>query len=383
MRLPLLEDLPDVKGKRVLVRADFNCPTATRPDGEVVLTDDYRIRATLPTLTWLQEQGAEITVCTHFGRPKGAPDPKYSLDAVRARLAELAPGVELQENLRFFPGETANDPELVDRLVAGQDFYVNDAFGVSHRAHASVMGPPSRLPSAAGRLLAAEVEALSRLLEDPEAPFVAVVGGAKVVDKLGVLRALAAKADVLIIGGGMSYTFLAALGHEIGESLLDADRIEDCRALIDSGVELLLPIDIVALAPGGAIHRNEPVPPVETIEVVGRDIPAGWEGLDMGPKTRARYAAAIASARTVLWNGPMGAFEDERFTTGTRKVGEAVAACEGFTVVGGGDSVSAITSFGLFDRISHVSSGGGASLEFIEQGDLPGIKALRDAANFS
>jgi phosphoglycerate kinase len=380
-RLPLLEDLPDVAGKKVLLRADFNVPVATAPDGSQTITDDYRITSTLPTIEWLRSHGADVTVCTHLGRPEGRPDPAFSLDPVRARLEELAPGVRLLENLRFSPGEEANDPAFVDMLVEGQDLYVNDAFAVSHRAHASVVGPPARLPSAAGRLLAREAEVLSGLLDAPERPFVAIVGGAKIGDKLGVLRALSAKVDVLVVGGGMSYTFFKALGHEVGASLLDERHLASCAELLAGDVEVLLPLDVVALAPGSRIHRGQPAPDGERTEVYGRDIPDGWEAADIGPETRRRYAEVIGTARTVLWNGPMGAFEDERLSAGTRAVAEAVAACPGFTVAGGGDSVAAINSYGLADRIDHVSSGGGASLELIELGDLPGLAALRAASN--
>ncbi|MHB1783809.1 MAG: phosphoglycerate kinase, partial [Acidimicrobiales bacterium] len=359
-RLPLLEDLPDVSGKKVLLRADFNVPIATASDGAQSITDDYRITSTLPTIEWLREHGAEVTICTHLGRPDGHPDPAYSLDPVRARLEKLAPGVRLLENLRFSPGEEANDAAFVDALVEGQDAYVNDAFAVSHRAHASVVGPPARLPSAAGRLLAREVQVLSGLLEEPERPFVAIVGGAKIGDKLGVLRALSAKVDVLVVGGGMSYTLFKALGHEVGASLLDERYLDSCAALLAGDVEVLLPVDVVALSPGSGIHRGEPAPEGERTEIFGRDIPGGWEAADIGPETRRQYAEVIASARTVLWNGPMGAFEDDRLSAGTRAVAEAVASCAGFTVAGGGDSVAAINGYGLADRIDHVSSGGGA-----------------------
>ncbi len=380
-RLPLLEDLPEVRGKRVLLRADFNVPVFDGPDGTPAITDDYRIRATLPTIRWLQEQGATVTACSHLGRPKGRPDPAFSIDPVRRRLEELTDGVELLENLRFSPGEEADDPAFVDQLVAGHDAYVNDAFGASHRAHASIVGPPARLPSAAGRLLAREVEVLSSLLGAPERPFVAVVGGAKIADKLGVLRALAAKVDVLVVGGGMSYTFLKALGHDVGASLLDEHHVASCAELLAGGTEILLPTDVVALSPGSSIHRAEPVPEGESTDLFGQEIPEGWEGADIGPETRRRYAEVVSTAKTVLWNGPMGAFEDERLSAGTRAVAEAVASCPGFTVVGGGDSVSAINGYGLADRIDHVSSGGGASLELIELGDLPGLAALRGAPN--
>jgi phosphoglycerate kinase len=382
--IPVLEDLPPLSGKSVLLRADFNEPVVEDKDGTRRVADDFRIRATLPTITFLMEKGAHITACSHLGRPKGKPDPRYGMQPVRDRLNELVPGVELLENLRFNPGEEANDPAFVDFLVAGHDYYVNDAFGSSHRAHASVVGPPKRLPSAAGRQLAREVEVFTKLLGEPDRPFVAVVGGAKVADKLGVLHSLAQRADTLIVGGGMSYTFLLAQGRKVASSLVDLEHVKDCAALLEEhGAKILLPTDIVALSPGGQIcvygdHDHEPSGELEVFE---HDIPDGWEGLDMGPNTRAKDAAVIASAKTVLWNGPFGLFEDPRFCVATRAIAEAVANCSGFTVVGGGDTVSAIDAFGVAEKIDHVSTGGGASLEFMEFGDLPGIAALRDAPN--
>ncbi|HEX7095889.1 MAG TPA: phosphoglycerate kinase [Acidimicrobiales bacterium] len=373
MRLPQLEDLGDVSGKRVLLRADFNVPL----DGDRI-TDDFRIRAALPTINWLLEHGAHVTACTHLGRPKGKPDPKYSVAPVRARLAELAPGVELLENLRFDPGEEANDPEFVRRLVDGFDLYVNDAFGASHRAHASIVGPPTLLPSAAGRLLAREVEVLSGLRESPKRPFVAIMGGAKVSDKLGVIEALLANVDSLIIGGGMCFTFLAAKGHSIGSSLFEPDYVDTCRRLLEGDKPIHLPSDIVALGPGGKI--GDPGAGGE-VRQFGAGIPDGWMGLDIGPGTAAEFTDVILDARTVLWNGPMGVFEDPRFEAGTRAIAEAVAQTKGFSVVGGGDSAAAAKQFGVDDRIDHVSTGGGASLELIEQGDLPGLQALREAPN--
>lgn len=372
MNLPTLEDLPDPSGKRVLLRVDFNVPLS---DGRI--DDDRRITAALPTIEWLQSRGAKVDACTHFGRPKGKPDPKYSLDPIRERLAELAPDVDLLENLRFDPGEEANDPAFVDRLVEGHDLYVNDAFGASHRAHASVVGPPQHLPSAAGRLLAREVEVLSGLLDAPARPFVAVLGGAKVSDKLGVIEALLDKVDTLVIGGGMSYTFLAAQGHDIGDSLLQEDRIDACWALLESGKNILIPTDAVTLGPKGTIGATDD--PDDQVRAVGADIPDGWKGLDIGPETIAVFCEAVSGAGTVLWNGPMGVFEDDRFAAGTRALAEAVAGAPGFTVVGGGDSAAAIAKFGLDDKIDHVSTGGGASLELIEQGDLPGLAALRES----
>jgi phosphoglycerate kinase len=371
--VPQLEDLGDVAGKRVLVRCDFNVPIR---DGQI--TDDLRIRAALPTIEWLQQQGAVVTTCSHLGRPKGAPDPAFSMDPVRARLAELAPGVELLENLRFNPGETANDPAFVAELVAGQDAYVNDAFGASHRSHASIVGPPQTLPSAAGRLLEKEVEVLLGLRNDPRRPFVAILGGSKVSDKLGVINALLEVCDGLVIGGGMCFTFLKAMGHRIGSSLCEDDQVETCAKLLESGAVIHLPSDITALGPGGKI--GDPSAGGE-VRQFGRDLPDGWMGLDIGPGTAAEFTDVIAEARQVLWNGPMGVFEDPRFEAGTRTVAEAVADNRGFTVIGGGDSAAAAAQFGLADRIDHVSTGGGASLELIEQGDLPGLAALRAAPN--
>jgi phosphoglycerate kinase len=372
--VPELEDLPPLDGANVLVRVDFNVPIR---DG--VITDDLRIRAAVPTLTWLQEQGATVTACTHLGRPKGAPDPAYSVEPVRARLAELVPGVELLDNLRFDPGETSDDPAFVARLVEGQDAYVNDAFGASHRAHASIVGPPRTLPSAAGRLLAAEVDVLLGLRAQPGRPFVAITGGSKVSDKLGVLEALLEVADRVLVGGGMCFTFFSAMGHSVGSSLCEPDQVAACAELLERhGDRLLLPSDVVALGPGGAI--GDPAAGGE-VRTVGRDVPEGWMGLDIGPGSAAEFGDAILEARTVLWNGPMGVFEDPRFAAGTRAVAEAVAECRGMTVIGGGDSAAAVAQFGLADRIDHISTGGGASLELIEQGDLPGLEALRNAPN--
>jgi phosphoglycerate kinase len=376
--LPLLGDLPDLDGASVLVRVDFNVPLRPCEGEPSVVTDDFRIRAALPTLEYLLAQGATVTACTHLGRPDGAPDVRYDLGPVREELARLAPQVELLENLRFDPGEEANDPAFVEKLINSHDAYVNDAFGVSHRSHASVVGPPSRLPSAAGFLLQLEIEALGGLLGSPARPFVAVVGGAKVADKLGVLKALLHRVDVLIVGGGMAFTFLAAAGHSVGGSLIDPDRIDECAALLASGKTILLPSDIVALEPGasfgcGCIDGE--------VTVTGSDLPDGWCGLDIGPVTVDTYAEAIATAGTVLWNGPMGVFEDERFAAGTRTVAEAVAACPGFTVVGGGDSARALDELGMGDAVDFLSTGGGASLELIEHGDLPGLAALRAGPN--
>ena len=371
--VPHLEDLGDLAGKRILLRADLNVPLR---DGEI--TDDLRIRAAVPTIAWLQEQGAEVIACSHLGRPKGAPDPAYAMAPVRARLAELAPGIEVLENLRFDPGETANDPAFVGRLIEGMDGYVNDAFGASHRAHASIVGPPQHLPSAAGRLLVREVEVLLGLRREPRRPFVAVLGGAKVSDKLGVIRALLEVVDALVVGGGMCFTFLAALGHATGDSLLEADQVGTCREVLESGATIHLPSDITALGPGGRVGD---LSAGGVVRQVGRSIPDGWAGLDIGPGTAAEFGDVIGDARTVLWNGPMGVFEDPRFAAGTRAVAEAVAESRAFTVVGGGDSAAALAQFGLEDEVDHLSTGGGASLELLEQGDLPGLEALRGAPN--
>ncbi len=385
MKLPQLEDLGPVEGKRVLVRCDFNVPLS---NGEI--TDDLRIRLPIETLTWLLDHGAaRLTVCSHLGRPKGKPDPKYTIEPVRKRLNELleergadTSRVELLENLRYDAGEEGNLPELWSSLVQGQDLYVDDAFGAVHRAHASIVGPPQYLPSAAGRVLAREVEVLSGLLEEPARPFVAVLGGAKVSDKLGVIDALLDKVDTLLVGGGMCFTFLAAQGYGTGGSLLEHDQVEKCAGLLESaasrGKRILVPTDIIALSPGGVFGAGRE--PEGEMRQVGPEVPPEWIGLDIGPGTAGAFADEIAGAATVFWNGPMGVFEDPRFAAGTRAVAEAVAATKAFTVVGGGDSASALKLFGLDDQVDHLSTGGGASLELIEKGDLPGLAALREAA---
>ncbi|MFM8601248.1 MAG: phosphoglycerate kinase [Actinomycetota bacterium] len=366
--MPVLEDLGDVAGKRVLVRTDFNVPMEG-PDDARRITDDFRIRAALPTITWLTERGASVVCATHLGRPKGAPEKKYSLEPVRARLAELAPGVELLENLRFSAGEERNDPDFVASLVRGVDMYVDDAFGAANRAHASIVGPPRTLPSAAGRLLQREVEVLGGLRANPKRPFVAVLGGAKVSDKLGVIESLLQVVDALVIGGGMCFTFLAAQGYPVGDSICELDQIATCRRLLDGGKPIHLPEDIVGLDAAGRFAT------------FGVRLPDGARGLDIGPGTAAAFSDVIMDARTVFWNGPMGMFEDDRFAAGTRTVAEAVAATKAFTVVGGGDSAAALAQFGLDDEVDHVSTGGGASLELLEIGDLPGLAALRGAPN--
>ncbi|MEN3271443.1 MAG: phosphoglycerate kinase [Actinomycetota bacterium] len=366
-RLPLLEDQPPLDGKRVLLRADFNVPL-DKTTGAI--TDDLRIRAALPTIQWLQGKGATVVACSHLGRPKGAPDPKYSMEPVRARLAELASGVELLENLRFDPGEEGNGPAFVAKLVEGMDAYVDDAFGAAHRAHASIVGPPQTLPSAAGRLLAREVEVLLGLRSQPRRPFVAVLGGSKVSDKLGVIDALLGIVDKLVIGGGMCFTFLAAQGHSVGDSLCERDQVDTCKRLLgEAGDRIVLPEDIRVLD-----QRDQ-------VRDVGADVPDGCKGLDIGPYSGAIFSDVIDEARTVFWNGPMGVFEDPRFEAGTRTVAHSVAECSGFTVVGGGDSAAAAAQFGFDKEIDHVSTGGGASLELLELGDLPGLEALRKASN--
>jgi phosphoglycerate kinase len=367
-RVPALEDLGDVAGKRVLVRTDFNVPMEG-PDDRRVITDDFRIRAALPTIEWLTSRGAHVVCASHLGRPKGAPSAKYSMEPVRARLAELAPGVELLENLRFNPGEESNSPEFAASLIKGIDMYVNDAFGAAHRAHASIVGPPMTLPSAAGRLLQREVEVLGNLREKPKRPFVAVLGGAKVSDKLGVIESLLKIVDALVIGGGMCFTFLAAQGYPVGASLCELDQLTTCKRLMEGSKPIYLPEDIVGLDASG------------NFATFGIRLPEGAKGLDIGPGTAGAFTDVIMDARTVFWNGPMGMFEDERFAAGTRTVAEAMAATKAFTVVGGGDSAAALAQFGLDDEVDHVSTGGGAALELLELGDLPGLTALRGAPN--
>lgn len=371
-----------------MLRADFNVPLTNG-----AIADDLRIVSARPTIDWLLERGCAIVACSHLGRPKGAPDPKLSLAPVAVRLADLlgrpvslAPGVVgaavaeqaaalrpgdvmLLENLRFEPGETANAPELAAALSALAALYVDDAFGAVHRAHASIVGPPARLPCAAGRLLAREVDVLGGLLESPAHPFVTILGGVKVSDKLGVIDALLERCDTLLIGGAMAFTFLVAQGHDVGDSLVESEMIERCRALLETG-RVIVPTDVVV-----AREMSADAP---ARHVSAAAIPAGWTGLDIGPETAGRFADVVARAATVLWNGPMGVFELAPFAAGTRTVAEAVADCEGFTVVGGGDSASAVRHLGFAARIDHVSTGGGASLEFLEAGDLPGLRALRE-----
>ena len=391
MDVPTLDDLPVERGQRVLVRVDFNVPLR---DGKI--EDDLRIVAALPTITALLEREVTVVCASHLGRPKGKVDPQYSMAPVAEHLAALlgrsvplAPriygsaveevcanagdcGVVMLENLRFDPGEEANSPGFSTNLTEGYDAYVNDAFGASHRAHASIVGPPRVLPSAAGFLLAREVEVLGRLLDGAERPFVAILGGAKVSDKLGVIDALLDRCDTVLVGGAMAFTFFLAKGHSVGDSLVEPDMVDECARLLGTG-RVRVPTDVVV--------AQEITDDADTRAVAADAMPDGWKGLDIGPATVTEYEGVIAGAATVLWNGPMGVFEVEPFSFGTRAVAAAVATCPGFTVVGGGDSAAAIRQFGLADRVDHVSTGGGAALELIEQGDLPGLEALRSAPN--
>jgi phosphoglycerate kinase len=372
--LPSLERWGDLAGKRVLVRVDFNTPVEM-VDGQLEVSDDFRIRSTVPLLADLLARGAEVVACTHFGRPRGRVVAEYGVAPVRRRLEQLCPGVTLLENLRFDPGEEANDPAFGAALVEGFDYYVNEAFGASHRAHASIMVPPTRVPSAAGPNLRREVDTLTSLLGEPTRPFVAIVGGAKVADKLGIVKVLVQKADTVIVGGGMAFTFAVAEGRTIGGSLFSAEHLDECAALLATG-KVLIPSDARGLASGAAFGRAE-----RSGEVVdfGADIPDGFVGLDIGPRSIAEFSTAIAGARTILWNGPMGVFEDERFAAGTSAIAHAVARADAVSVVGGGDSVAALQTFGLEGDVSFVSTGGGASLELVELGDLPGLRALRES----
>lgn len=389
-----------LKGATVLVRADFNVPISV-VEGTRVITDDGRIRAALPTLATLLAGGARVVIAAHLGRPKGVPQDALSLAPVAARLSELlgvevtlAPAVTgpavdvaleacgpgevlMLENVRFDPRETSKDPAeraaLAAELASLADFFVSDGFGVVHREQASVTDVARLLPSAAGRLVEREAKVFSAILADPARPFVVILGGSKVSDKLGVIGNLITRVDRLVIGGGMAYTFLAAQGHGVGTSLLEADQIETVRGFMEqartAGVELILPVDFVV--------ANEFAPDAQTQIVNAEEIPDDWMGLDIGPRTRELFAQAIQGAGTVVWNGPVGVFEMEAFSAGTRSVAESVSACEGFTVIGGGDSAAAIRLLGLDEStFSHISTGGGASLEFLEGKVLPGLTVL-------
>jgi phosphoglycerate kinase len=371
-----LDDL-DVERKRVLVRVDFNVPL---DQGRI--TDDARIKAALPTLKELREKGAaQLVLLAHLGRPKDR-EPEFSLKPAAERLAELldtevalAPNLDdvpdvdvvMMENVRYEPGETKNDEALAKRYAELGDVYVNDAFGAAHRAHASTEAVAHLLPAAAGRLLESEVSTLTGILEDPQRPLVAVVGGAKVTDKIGVLDAFLERADTVLIGGAMCFPFFAAQGHDVGASKCEDEGVEPAKRALESD-KLELPTDLVA---GREFSAD-----TEVQELDGVDVPDGWMGLDIGRDSAEAYASVIAGAGTVFWNGPMGAFELEPFAAGTRRVAEAMADCEGTTVVGGGDSAAALAEFGLADRVDHLSTGGGASLELIEGKTLPGVEAL-------
>ncbi len=395
-----LDDLlgEGVSGRRVLVRADLNVPFEKSAPG--VISDDGRIRAVLPTIVALRDAGAAVIVCSHLGRPKGAPDPKYTLAPVAERLGELlgnpvvfaedtvgesasaaaaaltAGQVLLLENLRFNAGETSKDDAergaFADQLAAFADAYVDDAFGAVHRKHASVFDVPARLPHYAGGLVLREVEVLRRVTESPEKPYVVVLGGSKVSDKLAVIKALLPKVDQLLVGGGMCFTFLKAQGHEVGTSLLEQDMVATCAELLaESGGRIVLPVDVVAATEFSA--------DAEHATVAAADIPADRLGLDIGPRSVELFASAVAGARTVFWNGPMGVFELAPFAAGTRGVAEAITKNDGFSVVGGGDSAAAVRTLGLDESaFSHISTGGGASLEYLEGKTLPGIAALEN-----
>lgn len=385
----------DVTGKRVLVRVDFNVPLTE--DGKVA--DDKRIVAALPTIQYLLDHKAKVILCSHLGRPKGKVDPKYSMAPVGERLSELLPDtriwmaddvigesarnavadmkegeIVLLENVRFHPEEEKNDPEFAKQLASLAEIYVSDAFGTVHRAHASTAGVAAYLPAVAGFLIGKELGVMGKALETPERPFVAILGGAKVADKIGVITNLLEKCDSLIIGGGMAYTFLKAMGYEIGTSLLDADSVELAKEIMAKakakGVNFLLPVDNVV-----ATEYKEDA----EHKIVDSDkMPAGWMGLDIGPKTIAIFSKVIVEARTVIWNGPMGVFEMPAFAEGTRAVAAACAECKGTTIIGGGDSASAVKKLGFASKMTHISTGGGASLEFLEGKVLPGVAVLND-----
>lgn len=380
----------DVKGKRVLVRVDFNVPIK---DGKV--TDDTRITASLPTLEYLLEEGAALVLCSHLGRPKGGPDPAYTMKPTAEHLSgllgrpvqfceefvgskaeamakALKPGeILVLENTRFVGGETKNDPEVAKQLAALADIFVNDAFGSAHRAHASTEGVAKFLPAVAGFLLEKEIRYLGQAIAEPVKPFVAILGGAKIVDKIGVIRNLLTKADMILIGGGMANTFLKAQGLAMADSLVDGDALQTAVELLqEAGGKLHLPVDMVIADAFDNNARRETMPV--------KDVPDGWRVLDIGAKTVEDYGKIIRGAGTVVWNGPMGVFEMPNFATGTFGIAQAVAECSGTTIIGGGDSVAAVNQSGLADKVTHISTGGGASLEMLEGLVLPGLAALLD-----
>ena len=379
-KLPTLEELEAKLGgfdfKRILVRSDLNVPIT---DG--LIDDDLRIKESLRTLEWLAERKASVVVCSHLGRPNGQKDSKYSIEPVREKLLDKLPDLHVLENLRFNPGEELNDQAFIDYLVSGAgeeafDAYVNDAFGASHREHASIVGPPKTLPSAAGFLLQREVEIVQKILDSPKRPFLMLLGGAKVSDKLALIEKMLDSVDEIIIGGGMCFTFLAASGIPVGDSLVEKEMLETCHRLMNSGISIKLPLDFTAMNSNGQIGN----PDIEAeVRQCGGSIPDGWMGLDIGPGSAVEFSDAVFEAGTVLWNGPMGVFEDPRFSAGTETVARGMAETRAFTFVGGGDSAFAIKKFGFSDSIDHISTGGGATLELIEKGDLPGLMALRES----
>ena len=387
-----VEDIA-VSGKKVLVRCDFNVPLS---DGKI--TDDKRIVSSLPTINYLLKNGAAVILCSHLGRPKNGPEAKFSMKPVADKLNELldaevilaadvvgedaqakaaalkAGEVLLLENVRFEKGETKNDAELSKKFADLADIFVNDAFGTAHRAHCSTAGVAEHLPAVSGYLIKKELDVMGKALTNPERPFAAILGGAKVSDKIGVIESLIDKADTIIIGGGMAYTFFAAMGREVGKSICEREKLDIAKGLMEKakakGVELLLPVDTVI--------AKEFAPDAESMVVDSESMPADWEGMDIGPKTRELFADAVKKSKTVVWNGPMGVFEMPKFAEGTKAVAQAMADADATTIIGGGDSAAAAAQLGFEDKMTHISTGGGASLEFLEGLELPGIACLND-----